>query len=215
MSKTYINYSSEVTRYRSAFLPHWELDNGLYFITICLADALPRPFLDKKRRELARELERVASSEADKGRDELGHHFYLDQIDSYLDTRQKDLLLAEPGAAEIVEETLSFWDGERYELYCWVIMGNHIHVLLRLFEGKALRRVYHSWKSYTATKINELLGRKGQPFWHRDNYDHIVRTVEEFERTYQYILNNPSAAGLDNWDWVEEYPERCGHFLTL
>ncbi len=59
------------------------------------------------------------------------------------------------------------FDGERYRLIAWVVMPNHVHVLIELLEGYPLGEVIHSWKSYTANKANEILGRQDR-FWFPD-----------------------------------------------
>src|SRR5262249_53508688 len=62
-------------------------------------------------------------------------------------------------------------------------------------KGGPLASIMHSLKSYTANKINELLGRAGQ-FWQHESYDHWVRDEEELERIVAYIAANPIKAGL-------------------
>ena len=56
-------------------------------------------------------------------------------------------------------------------------MPNHVHVVVTPMKGFALGEILHSWKSFSAHKINELLGREGQ-LWQRESYDHIVRNAE-------------------------------------
>jgi putative transposase len=38
--------------------------------------------------------------------------------------------LKDPGAAKIVEDAILFGAGERYDLFAWCVMSNHVHVLL-------------------------------------------------------------------------------------
>jgi putative DNA methylase len=81
-----------------------------------------------------------------------------------------------------------------YELHAWVIMPNHVHLLLtpRADVSKALG----SLKAGSAKSANLLLGRSGQPFWQDESYDHLVRNDKEFRRIQRYIENNPVNAGL-------------------
>ena len=67
--------------------------------------------------------------------------------------------------------------------------------------GFELSGILHSWKSYTSTKANKLLGRTGD-FWQSEYYDHIIRNEEDFYNQLNYILSNPEKAGLENWPWV-------------
>ena len=38
--------------------------------------------------------------------------------------------LKDPQAAKIVEDAILFGAGERYDLFAWCVMSNHVHVLL-------------------------------------------------------------------------------------
>ena len=81
-----------------------------------------------------------------------------------------------------------------YELASFVIMANHVHVLL--LPKVAASRLMKSLKGYTAREANRLLGRTGEPFWQRESYDHWVRDEAEWRRIVSYIENNPVKAGL-------------------
>jgi len=52
----------------------------------------------------------------------------------------------------------------------YVVMDDHVHVLMMLREGSTLARVLDSFKTYTATRINRILARKGA-FWQEGYYD--------------------------------------------
>jgi putative transposase len=81
-----------------------------------------------------------------------------------------------------------------YELASFVVMANHVHVLL--LPKVAVSRLMKSLKGYTAREANRLLGRTGEPFWQRESYDHWVRDETEWRRIAAYIENNPVKAGL-------------------
>jgi hypothetical protein len=53
-----------------------------------------------------------------------------------------------------------------------------------------LEKIIHSWKSFTAKKANEVLGRTGS-FWQEEYYDHIVRDGEDFRHQIHYVVANP------------------------
>jgi putative transposase len=90
-----------------------------------------------------------------------------------------------------------------YELRAWVIMPNHVHLLiLPLVPAPKIMR----WlKGSTACIANRLLDRTGQPFWQDESYDHWVRNTKELDRIAGYIEENPVNAGLagsiDLWPW--------------
>jgi REP element-mobilizing transposase RayT len=100
-----------------------------------------------------------------------------------------------------VEGALKFFDRQRYELFCWCVMPNHVHALVQPIGSHQLSDIEHSWKSYTAHRANELLGRSGE-FWQEECYDHLIRDDEDLSHAVDYILANPKAAGLENWRWV-------------
>ena len=91
---------------------------------------------------------------------------------------------------------LKHFDGERYVLLSWVIMPNHVHVLVRPIGDHTLGDVLHSWKLFTSRHINELLGREGQ-FWQHESYDHIVRDEAALYHIARYIEQNPEKAGVE------------------
>lgn len=115
---------------------------------------------------------------------------------------------------DIVAEALSHFNGERYYLLAYCIMPNHVHtvVLPKIIDSGEiypLSRITYTWKRYSATKINRLLGRCG-PFWQRESYDHVIRDEDELYGVLQYIMDNPIKANLvEKWDewhgtWIDD-----------
>lgn len=73
--------------------------------------------------------------------------------------------LRSPEIANLVARTILAGCGERqfYELYAWVVMPNHVHLLIL---PKVPVAVLMRWlKGSTARHSNQILGRTGQPFW--------------------------------------------------
>ncbi len=122
-----------------------------------------------------------------------------DPIDVALDSEPPrpsvNPLLALHRAARIVEEALLFFQGNRYSLHAWCVMPDHVHALVTPFSQCSLDEVVHSWKSYTSNEINKCLHRSG-PLWERESFDHMVRSLEAFDRFRSYIELNPVVAGL-------------------
>ena len=92
-------------------------------------------------------------------------------------------------------------DWRLYDLHAWIIMANHVHILIRptVPLSKALMNI----KSASARAANRALARVGQPFWQSESYDHWVRSDQEFNSIVRYMHNNPVKAGLVNCP--EEY----------
>lgn len=132
--------------------------------------------------------------------------------DKYLDAaKQGENWLKNDGIAQIVAESLHFWDSKKLDLLCYSIMSNHVHFVARLFDSneisspKFLQEIMHSIKRFSAQKCNEILGLSGQ-FWQHESYDRLVRSDEELFRIMLYVINNPVKAGLVkkyvNWKWT-------------
>jgi len=134
---------------------------------------------------------------------------YSDKVESYLNAGHGQCYLREAKIAEIVTKALNHFDGERYDLIAWAIMPNHVHAVLRPYQGFELAGLLHSWKSYTANKANELLGRSGL-FWQSEYYDHLIRDQEDFVHQVNYVLSNPVKAGLADWPWVGAKMDKHG-----
>jgi type I restriction enzyme R subunit/putative DNA methylase len=103
--------------------------------------------------------------------------------------------LRRPDVADLVSVHIRRGVDERlYELDAWVVMANHVHLLVRPFikPGEALRKI----KGRSAREANLLLSRTGERFWQAESYDHWVRNAEEATRITRYVENNPVTAGL-------------------
>ncbi len=180
------------------YLPHWKSEGATYFVTFRLAGTLPKMVLDEFDAERAELTDRECESgrsltKADRRR---LSELYSEKIDAYLDAGRGECWLARPEIAEIVSDSLEHFAGQRYELHAWTIMPNHVHVVVTPSERHSLSEILHSWKSYTATKANKLLDRRGQPFWQRESYDRLVRDEKEFHQVCVYTVENPVGAGL-------------------
>ncbi len=103
--------------------------------------------------------------------------------------------LKNTAVAEIVQNSLLFFDGQRYSLHAWVIMPNHVHALFTPMEEWTVAKILHSWKSFSAREANKILGRVGE-FWQREYFDRAIRDEQGFNTAVEYIENNPVKAGL-------------------
>lgn len=89
------------------------------------------------------------------------------------------------------------FDGSRYELDAYVVMPNHVHVLLRPTQWAIypLENILGGWKQFSSGHINRQMGLAGE-LWQDESFDRIVRDEEHLYRVLQYIGNNPERAGL-------------------
>jgi REP element-mobilizing transposase RayT len=167
------------------YLPHRDEPGLTQFVTFGLADAFPAAL----RAEWATLL-KVEDNGAKRRR-----------IEAYLDSGRGTQWLRRPDIAGLVEVALGRFHKERYELKAWVVMPNHVHVLIAVSD-LSLSRIVEGWKSFTAHAANRLLNRKG-PFWASDYWDIYMRSVQHELAVRRYIENNPVKACLvsDPRDW--------------
>ena len=113
------------------------------------------------------------------------------------------LFLRMPEVAKMVMEAINYRDQRTCQVHSFVIMPNHVHLLMTPFE--AVPKVMQSLKRFTAREGNRMLGLTGQPFWQDESYDRLVRNDTEFDRIVHYIEKNPVMAGLaatpDEFPW--------------
>ena len=183
-------------------LPHWELDETIYHVCFRLNDAVPKQKQEEWRyeRELLQNLAKSQNRELSEDEKKRLQYLYSDKIEQYLDTGYGECLLKMPQFAQIVKQSLEFYNNVKYILHCWCIMPNHVHAAFKLLETGELPKVLHGWKSYTAHVINKLLGRSNT-LWQADYYNHIIRSGNEYYQQINYIWSNPDKAGLRNWPW--------------
>jgi REP element-mobilizing transposase RayT len=165
------------------YLPHFDGPETPQFVTFRLGDSLPQSMLEKWRIEL--------KQESDSNRDvELRR-----RIETYLDQGHGACYLRDPRVAKLAQDSLLFFDSERYSLSSRVIMPNHVHILITPFPGHKLSRILQSLKSYIANEANTILDRRGQ-FWQQESFDRYIRNLKHWNSVVQYIENNPVKAGL-------------------
>jgi len=193
-------------------LPHWSQAGTIVFITWRTWDSIPQPVLEHWLAERAVWLQRHGiNPEAEDWQRRLCslgpesvHEFKAKVSDRWnddLDGCRGACVLRRPELASMIAESLRHFDGERYELTDFVIMPNHVHFLAAFPDEASMLEQCESWKRFTATKINRALGRKGR-FWQQDDFDHLVRSLEQFEHFRRYIAENPHRVHLP----AGEYP---------
>ena len=205
-------------------LPHLKREGGTYFVTFRQAGTLPKEVLTQFKQERDTIL---AQAEAAKRpltwheQEEL-FRWYSDRVDKYLDAGHGTCYLRDPALADIVAGAITFFAGQRYELRAWVVMPNHVHVVVWPMADHTLSDILHSWKSFTSHEISKQLaaGRRlnsqaGTPalpsgqFWQNESYEHLVRDDEDLHRCCHYTLMNPVNARLcarpEDWKWSSAY----------
>ena len=117
------------------------------------------------------------------------------KIEYWLDRHSGECWLQNPACTQCIAEGWVRGDGQQYDLLAWVIMPNHVHVLVRIEEEDALVRIVQTWKSVSAHRINSLLSRKGV-LWMRDYHDRYMRSPEHLSQAFRYIRENFKNGGV-------------------
>jgi putative DNA methylase len=186
--------------YSRGYLPHFDAGETPQFVTFHLDDSIPVVV----RERWAEELKTLPTNAAEKERRR--------RIEAYLDRGEGEAWMRVAAVADIVEEALLHFDGERYLVHGWAVMPNHGHTLFTPREEYTLDQILHSWKSYTAHEANKLLKRSGR-FWAVESYDRYIRNEEHFMSVLAYIESNPVKAGLcerpEDWRWSSAYRRRA------
>jgi len=194
---TFFNPTTEIDIHEGN-LPHWQQKNVWYFITFRLADSIPANKVEelKRDRELWNKRNKEKSKEQFTKEDWREYHrLFSERVEKWLNAGYGSCLLKKVENASIVANALKHFEGERYILDEWVIMPNHVHLLVKPIDDNNLSDILHSWKSYTANQINKSENRSGQ-LWMRESYDHIVRKESALKAFRHYIKMNPVKAGI-------------------
>lgn len=123
----------------------------------------------------------------------------LKEIQAQLDEYEPPIalgscLLGRPDVAHTVQNALLYFEAQRYYLWAWCIMPNHVHVIVTP-TSHTLSQIEHSWKSFTSHRIGKMCGTRGA-IWERETFDHAIRTPESLAWLIEYVEMNPVAAKL-------------------
>jgi type I restriction enzyme R subunit len=187
-------------------LPHWSQQGTLSFITWRTWDSFPKPVLQRLLVERGKWLAAhgidpdadnwpVRVQSLDSASRTQFRKLISDRWNEQLDACHGTCHLSHTDLSGIVRDSLLHFDGDRYEITDFVVMPNHVHILVAFSDERSMLTQCDSWKHYTATQINRQLKRRGR-FWQQDGFDHLVRSVEQFEMLRDYIADNPKRAKL-------------------
>lgn len=107
----------------------------------------------------------------------------------------------QPEERTLVADAIRHFDGERYDLIAYVVMDDHVHVMVLPLSNQSLSRVLHSWKSFTGKGLRKIRER-AVPVWQDEYFDRIVRNEADLIQKVEYILGNPQK----RWPETEDYP---------
>lgn len=163
-------------------LPHWFQADTLQFLTFRLADSLPQSKLEQLD-----EFMRCFSS---------GNTFLFDRefeavmkrIQEWLDRGLGSCILKFDKVQSIVEEALNYYDGKEWDLYDYVIMPNHVHLLC--IPNNPTEKILKKFRRYTTKLIRKVLQTR-EEIWQGEGFDRIIRSTNDYIEKVDYIKANP------------------------
>jgi len=169
------------------YLPHFDAPNVTQFVTFVLDDAFP----------ITRRVEWQPIMHEPDGSAKRR------KLEAWLDRGHGECWLKRGEAAARLEEILRAGDGELFRLQAWVIMPNHVHLVVDVWQTP-LSRLLNNWKGKSSYELNRLLGRRGG-FWQHESYDTRIRDAEHLAKAVRYTEHNPQKALLvadyKTWPW--------------
>jgi putative transposase len=192
----------------SRLRPHWSQSGAVVFITFRTIDSIPREVLDRWEREknqwvrLRGHVEHWSKvlPKLDQTLRDQFHQTFSRHREVYLDECHGKCVLRSPMLSKIVEDSLLYFDGHRYCMGDFVIMPNHVHLLAAFPNQEGMRAQCESWTHFTAVQIHRKLGEKGT-FWQSEPFDHLVRSLDQYEYLRRYIAENPLKAKLKSGEY--------------
>ena len=218
----------ELNKINKAFytrkLPHFQPLFSTFFITFSLIDSIPKGQLSILNKEYKEKLKEADQIEDENVRFEVATELKFDFI-----TRMDQMLekiqaghhyLKNKAVAKVVAEAIQKYDKRYYNLICYTIMSNHVHMLIDtsiqefqikngvLSKPLYLDEIMKLIKGASANLSNKILNRSGQ-FWERESFDTIIFSDKYFNNVQSYILNNPVKANLVQ-SWMDyEFTYHC------
>jgi len=93
-------------------------------------------------------------------------------------------------------------------VYGWVVMPEHVHLLLSEPQAGTLAEAIHYLKQSFSKRVKAITDQGNfpqEPFWQKRYYDRNVRSEREFGVKLRYLHRNPVKRGLvkepGDWKW--------------
>lgn len=150
-------------------------------------------------------------------------HWQLPGATYFLTWRCADGVTLDEAERDIVLAAVRHWDAVRWDVLAAVVMPDHVHVLAcPRAKGDGLwdlGELVHSVKSFSAHQIIKRradrrdagaspvtvgpASRRSERIWQDERYDRWMRDEDEIAEKWDYIVSNPTKAGLV--EYAEQY----------
>lgn len=143
--------------------------------------------------------------------DHIGRKSFLHEVPSWIDPETSEYFiticcqrrgvnqLCLPGVASYpLEAARVYREQQKWFPSPFLLMPDHLHMLVSFGRRHTLNKIVEGWKRYTA--------RHAQVEWQRGFFEHRRRRDESVQEKAEYILQNPVRQGLvekaDEWTFV-------------
>ncbi|WDE98878.1 transposase [Lentisphaera profundi] len=158
--------------HRRGFIPHYDASDKYQMVTYRLADSLPIDALklgaphsnaDEMTKKRKADLSPLGAPHSNA--DEMTKKRKL--TENFLDQSHGSCLLQTPKVAQKQIEAWEYFNGERYELIAYVVMPNHVHLLIKTYPSWPLSQLVASWKKHVTYFV-----QKDKDLWqqYRESY---------------------------------------------
>jgi putative transposase len=121
-----------------------------------------------------------------------GHGMYFITASTY---EKQCLLQSEKMATLLIDVLFHYQRMEKYLLHEFVIMPNHIHLLITPAPNTTIEKTIQFIKGGFSYRVRKELGFVME-IWQTSFYDHRVRDADEYVRFRRYVHMNPVKRGL-------------------
>lgn len=177
-------------------MPHWFQAHKTMFVTFRLADSLPHHIIEEylADRAMMREESKAIGNKPRKYYDEKMEH----KMESWLNNGHGSCVLGNENVRQIVVGALRHYNYREYLLHSFIVMPNHLHILLSPLTDKPINNIIGRIKGFTSFEIKKMLGIDNE-IWQQGMFDRIVRSDDEFKKYVDYIRNNPQNIPSDRF----------------
>ena len=134
--------------HQRGYLPHFDAPNVTQFVTFQLNDSFPVT----QRAEFEAILKEPDDSVKRK------------KLEAWLDRGHGGCWLRRRDVAELVEKILLEADGLNYRMQAWVVMPNHVHLVVDVWEVPLVKLI-NGWKGKSSREANKLLDYEMRGDW--------------------------------------------------
>lgn len=172
---------------------------GTYFVTLRLADAMPKECLTDIKGRAA------AMIEAEGGDDLALKRTIARLIEEELHRWHGDCWLRDDEVARTVVAALQSGHGRKYTLRAWSLLPNHLQAVFSVADGVDAGSVLREWRNYTTRQFNLLAGRDAEELWEKMPYLKACMDDAEVVKRVRNVEFRPVNAGLcrrpRDWKW--------------